>query len=211
MHVNNLINSVQSNGLTPTSSETPTNEKETFKVNNMLLTKAELLFQRMVGLYGTRFTSAYGVDPTPEWQMVASNCTPEMLKRGLDRCVEQFESWPPNPIEFRALCLPQAEDLGLPSEDQAFAQAVGNVKERHPSVLLTMRNMGSDLFTLRHSDEKKARKMFAEAWARTVNFVANGGELPVPEKQISERPKGTEAGRQKAGKKALAEMRGMFK
>ena len=210
MHVNQIINSALSDRSRQTSSENLTSEKETYKVNNMLLTKAELLFQRMTGLYGTRFTSAYGTDPTPEWEMVASNCTPEMLKRGLDRCVEQFESWPPNPIEFRALCLPQAEDLGLPNEDQAFAQAVGNVKERHPSVLLTMRNMGSDLFTLRHSDEKKARKMFADEWARTINFVASGGELPEPEKQIPERPKGTEAGRQEAGEKALGEMMGMF-
>ena len=176
----------------------------------MNLTKSELLFQRMTGLYGNRFSSAYGTDPTTEWEMVASNCTPEMLKRGLDRCVKEFESWPPNPIEFRALCLPQAEDLGLPGEDQAFAQAVGNVKERHPSVLLTMRNMGSDLFTLRHSDEKKARKMFADEWARTINFVANGGELPEPEKQIPERPQGTEEGRKKAGEKALGDMRGLF-
>ena len=174
------------------------------------MTKTELLFQRMTGLYANKWTSAYGTEPTKEWEMVASNCTPEMLKRGVDRCVKEFQSWPPNPLEFRSLCLPRAEDFGLPSEPEAFAQVVGNVKERHPSVVLTMRNLGSSLFTLRHADEKKAKSMFAEEWAKTVQFVAEGGELPEPEKQIPERPQGTEAGRQKAGRQALDEMRGMF-
>jgi hypothetical protein len=192
------------------SSKYPMPEKELYKVQGMTLTKTELLFQRMTGLYAHKWTSAYGTEPTPEWRMVASNCTAEMIKRGLDRCVTEFESWPPNPLEFRALCLPRAEDFGLPSEQEAFAQIVGNVKERHPSVVLTMRTMGSDLFTLRHADEKKARSMFAAEWAKTIQFVAEGGELPEPEKQIPERPQGTAEGREKAGAKALGELKGLF-
>jgi hypothetical protein len=108
------------------------------------------------------------------------------------------------------LCYPTADELGLPAEKQAFQQAVGNAKERHPAVIFTVRNMGSESFSLRRADEKTAMAMFRKQWIQTVQFVADGGELPEPEKLIPERPQGTEAGRQKAGAKALAEMRGMF-
>ena len=164
----------------------------------------------MTGLYSHKFTGGYGTEPTPEWKMAVRDCSPEMIKRGLDRCVKEFPSWPPNPIEFRNLCYPTPEEMGLPSNETAFLQAVGSIKERHPAVIYALRNLGAECFRLRHSDEKTARDMFNKVWAQTIEFVANGGDLPEPEKQIPERPAGTEAGRQKAGAKALAEMRGMF-
>lgn len=143
--------------------------------------------------------------------MAIGDFSPQMIKRGLDRCVQEFKSWPPNPIEFRALCYPTTDELGLPTEAQAFQQAVGNAKQRHPAVILTLRNMGSGSFSLRRADEKTAMAMFRKQWIQTVQFVADGGELPEPEKQIPERSQGTEAGRKKAGARALEEMKGMFK
>ena len=102
------------------------------------------------------------------------------------------------------------DNLDLPGDEQAFQQAVGNARERHPAVIFTLRNMGTQSFNLRRSDEKTARDMFTKGWAKTVQLVVDGGEIPEPEKQIPERPEGTEAGRKEAAKTALSELRGMF-
>lgn len=164
----------------------------------------------MTGLYSHSWVSSYGTDPTPEWEMAIRDCSREMIKRGLDRCVQEFKSWPPNPIEFRSLCYPTMAELGLPSEEQAFQQAVGNVPDRHPAVIFTLRNMGSESFRLRRTDEKASRAMFNNQWVQTVQFMSDGGELPEPEKQIPERPQGTEAGRKKAAKHTLTALSEMF-
>lgn len=212
-HINQLISTtglVPSSGLTKTSKENPMSGEEWLQVGSSFLTKAELLFQRMTGLYSHKWISSYGAEPTPEWEIAIRDCSPQMIKRGIDRAVKQFKSWPPNPIEFRNLCFPTTDELGLPSDDQAFQQAVGNVSDRHPAVIFTLRNMGGESFRLRRTDEKTALAMFKKQWVETVQFVSDGGELPEPEKQIPERPQGTEAGCKKAAHSALAELRGIF-
>lgn len=111
-----------------------------------------------------------------------------MIKAGLERMAQdrQYHKWPPAALEFRALCLPRGEDLGLPTEGEAFSQAVGNGSEKCPAVVFTLRSMGDEAFTLRRLDSDKARRLWSRFWGRTVEHVMAGKEVPEPERQIEE-------------------------
>ena len=196
METNNLINqAVLSIGSTPPTSGDQKSEKRLFRVDGQLLTVPELLWKRMTGLYAHKWTGAYGVDPTPEWEMALDCLTPEMVRTGLDRTVSERWDWPPNPIQFRELCLPTSEDLGLPSDDDAFQQAVGNATDKDPSVIYTLRNMGDEVYKFRRCETEKARKLFKKHWDKTIEYVMTGGELPEPELQVEDRPVRASKGR----------------
>jgi hypothetical protein len=132
-----------------------------------------------------------------------------MIRFGLEKMatVAAYQNWPPSALAFRDLCLPTSEDLGLPSEDEAFNQSVGNASEKHPSVVLTLRNMRDDVYELRRADAKKARTLFKKHWDQTVQFVAEGGELPEPELEIEDKP--VKASKETAAE-GMAALKGLF-
>ena len=166
----------------------------------------ELLWERMGDLYGHRWESAFGSEPTEGWEAALHGIEPLMIKRGLIALAEtpKHKDWPPSALEFRSLCMPRGEDLGLPSESEALKQAVGCSTKKHPAVTLALRNMGDDAFALRRADSKRAEAMFAPHWAATVNHVISGGELPEPAPEIKHQH--AKADRAK-GNSFLAEMR----
>jgi len=144
----------------------------------------------MTGTYGRQWTGGYGDVPTPEWLMALSALTAEQVKKGLAQIADNPVAWkwPPNLMEFRVLCLPAPEDFGLPTNDDAFNQAVGNASEKDPSVIYTLRNMGDEVYKLRRSESEKARTLFKKHWDKTIEFVMQGGELPEPEAQVEDNP-----------------------
>lgn len=115
--------------------------------------------------------------------------TPEMIKRGMVRMAAdlRYSNWPPAAIEFRLLCLPTGEDMGLPPESDAFAQAVGNRTSKHPAVVLTLREY-VDGHALRRMPDIDARRAWTKAWAQTVEHVATGGSLPEVALEIEDKP-----------------------
>ena len=88
----------------------------------------------------------------------------------------KYAEWPPNALAFRALCIPRGEDLGFPSLDEAFQQAIGNRTEKHPAVVHTLRHL--DSYALRRMPGGDAQRLFATAWQKTIDEIAAGGELP---------------------------------
>lgn len=165
-------------------------EKRLYRVNGEMLTVEEIFWRRMSGLFGYPFTRQYGVEPTPEWTMALGSLDPEQVGKGISAMIAcgRYREMPPNPMVFRSMCLPKAEDFGLPSEDEAFAQAIGNRSEKHPAVVFTLRSMGDEAFQMRREKTDEARRLWAQHWAKTVDHVANGGELPQPEPEIEHRP-----------------------
>ena len=109
-----------------------------------------------------------------------------MIGAGIERmkAADKFQEWPPNALAFRALCLPSEVDLGLPTAEEAFAQAVGIGSTKHPAVVYALRHI--DSHRLRTESAAVARAMFAAAWSKTIEHVSAGGALPAPEKQITE-------------------------
>lgn len=168
------------------------------------------LWERMAEIYGHRWTSAYGETPAQGWEIALRGISPERIKQGLELMAadRKYHDWPPAALEFRALCLPRGEDFGLPSADEAFAQAVGNRTEKHPSVVFTLRAMGDVAFELRRMPSDKARELWARWWPQTVEHVAAGGELPEPEPEIEHKPAKASADAAAPHRAALMEMFG---
>ena len=147
-------------------------------VNGKAYTKEELAWSRFVGLYGYSFTRQYGADPTEEWMMVLARTSEKQIKKGIDACMSKHQTFPPNPMQFLTLCLPTGVDYGLPSDSTAFNQAVGIDTKKHPSVAMTLRNIGDQVLQMRNLPTKEAQDIFNPEWVKTVLFVAEGGELP---------------------------------
>ena len=149
-----------------------------YRVNGGVYTKEELAWKRFSGLYGYTFTRQYGEEPVEEWLMVLERTSAEQIKKGIDGCIEKHKKFPPNPMQFLALCLPTGVDYGLPSDSSAFKQATGIDTKKHPSVALTLRNLGDQVFQMRNLPAKAALDIFNAEWVKTVLFVAEGGDLP---------------------------------
>jgi len=133
-----------------------------------------------------------------------------MIRFGLEKMatVTAYQNWPPSALAFRELCLPTSEDLGLPSEDDAFAQSVGNCSEKHPSVVMTLRDMGDEVYKFRRAESERARRIFKKHWDQTVEFVMTGGELPEVERQVEDKPVKASAEVAESGLNDLKEMFG---
>ena len=156
------------------------------------MTIPEYLFKEMTEYFGFKFSGGYGSVPTDAWISVLDGLSLERVQLGLARTCQDYEKggFPPNPLDFRLLCMPTNEDLGLPSDEDAFNQAVGNASEKHPSVVRTLREemSSNEVYKLRRSESEKARTLFKKHWDKTIEFVMQGGELPEPEAQVEDNP-----------------------
>lgn len=178
-NLNNLINqSVKSLESTQPLTQEQKPASKLYRVEGGVYTKEELAWKRFSGLYGYTFTRQYGEEPIAEWLMVLERTSADQIKKGIDGCIEKHKQFPPNPMQFLTLCLPSGIDYGLPGDSAAFKQAIGVDTKKHPSVAMTLRNMGDDVFRMRNLPTKEAQDIFNNEWVKTVLFVADGGELP---------------------------------
>lgn len=114
--------------------------------------------------------------------LIEARLTPKQISYGLTKAISGAKYCPDLP-DFIALCKPTAEDLGLPSLANAYAEACRNahpvLQDRqwsHPAVYHAAKQVG--FFELRSLDEKTSRPMFEQAYERTVDAVLSGDELP---------------------------------
>lgn len=154
------------------------NSEKRYNVGGEYLTATELLWRLMAEIYGHRWESSYSDQPTDGWATAIGDLSPDMILAGLAKMAKQgnHNAWPPTALEFRALCIPSGEDIGFPSLDEAFQQAVGNRTEKHPAVIHTLRHL--DRYALRRMPGADAQRAFAKAWQKTIDDIAAGGELP---------------------------------
>lgn len=165
----------------------------------------------MTELYGSKWINHYGDQPNRLWAEALENIGTQQIAGAFKKLLTgKFKSFVPTLAEFIELCLPQGEDFGLPTVDEAFKQAVMRQTDKHPAVVYCLRQM-TDVVKFRESPTKEAEKIFNEAWAKTVQHVANGGELPEREKQIENKQTGDSVQNKQVGEQALAELRELMK
>lgn len=61
---------------------------------------------RMTEVYGHKWTSAHGDEPTELWSMGLSALSMDDLKAGIRACMTSGDAWPPSLPQFLALCKP---------------------------------------------------------------------------------------------------------
>lgn len=108
--------------------------------------------------------------------------TAEQIRIGLKKARKHSSPFWPSVGQFISWCELDGEDLGLPSNEEAFKQSVSD-GEKHPAVIFSLRKL-ADPYAYRMSKESDARKAWFRGWSETIRHVANGGEIPEPEKQV---------------------------
>ena len=64
----------------------------------------ERLWLVMLEIYGHRWESSFGSEPTESWARSLKGISPQQIAKGLDELHESGESWPPSAIEFAKMC-----------------------------------------------------------------------------------------------------------
>ncbi len=152
------------------------------------------LFNALGELYGSKFASQWGAfDETGAWLAELQFLAPAQLGIGLRRVRQQIqdaaragtEAWPPTPLAFAALCLPKPEDLGLPSDAQAWREATANAhqpsRHRWSHEAVRMAGQAVGWWDLTHgggeSRADRLERRFRKEYAALVNRVMAGEQL----------------------------------
>ena len=139
------------------------------------------LWIRMTRIYGHRWTSSFGETDDGTWAKGLRGLSGEQIALGLSRCVVSGEAWPPTLPEFRALCTPTAEDLGLPPRDAAYREAAMADRDHlwsHPAVYAAAQAVG--LFEMRTLPESKSRPLFERAYEIVTRRALAGEQFDAP-------------------------------
>lgn len=139
------------------------------------------LWLRMSRIYGHRWTANFGAADDGTWAKGLRGLSGQQIALGLSRCVSGADPWPPTLPEFRALCTPSAEDLGLPGLDAAYREAANADRDHawsHPAVYVATQAVG--LFELRTLTQDKSRPLFERAYEIACRRVIAGETLTAP-------------------------------
>lgn len=138
----------------------------------------------------------------------------EQIRFGVEACRQLPSDFVPSVGRFIAMCRPGPELLGLPSEDEAYAEAArnaypsgGSVVWSHPAVAHAAREVG--LYNLSTMPLKASRMLFCRAYEIVCRRVANGEPLrPI----LVGLPESVEGRRTpEVGKAALDKLRGVVR
>lgn len=77
----------------------------------------------MTELYGHKWVSQHGKQPTDLWVRAGMHIPEPRYAVALNRVRAQRAPWPPSLPEFEALCRVEPEEIGAPSVDVAFREA----------------------------------------------------------------------------------------
>lgn len=148
----------------------------------------ERLFLRFSARYQRAWTSlfptaeAYAV-AINEWALILAGVDAEGVEQALRRCLAEFPTLPPKPGEFLALTRPTAQELGLPSLDDAYRAALAGRWRVHPLVWHIVKAIGQYEF-IRLSREESSRR-FQEVYTWLVDEVIKRWQVdPAFELQI---------------------------
>lgn len=159
------------------------------------------LWQRMGEAFGAAWVNQYGrvgESAFQTWVIALRDLTPQQIKYGFTKVMKRKDRYPPSMNEFRALCMPSAEDFGLPDLRAAYTEACRKSSSpsrfpwSHPAVYLAGSSTG--WFELRNFAESKTWPLFQRNYEIAVRRVMNGEDLSSvipkalpPESQVPKR------------------------
>ena len=169
------------------------------------------LWTELMSVYGPLFVNKNGARPNSTWFDTLKDLTPKALESGMERLKQlsmgdKFTDFPPNCLQFRALCLAFYEDLHLPSTIDAYREVRGRmymntIHYSHPVIKLTAQRLSIEFLDI--EDVGKAYAIFKEAYESVCFLVKQGHPLPqMPERTLMIRPQ-----TRKIGAEQLAKMK----
>lgn len=143
------------------------------------------LWERMVAIYGYRWTSAYGEAAedgagaltlaADTWARGLAGIDERAIGSGLDACLASADPWPPTLPAFRAACLSIPTLHAVRAELRKKPNAEGI-----PSPFLRLVLSGIDTHRLRHASADATDRMVRDAYEAAREHVMRGGALPEP-------------------------------
>ena len=154
-----------------------------------LLTTEDIawLWQELTLLYGTLFTSKNGThDRHGVWFAALKGLTPKALESGMERlrdlsAGDRFCDFPPNCLQFKALCLAYYEELNLPKVHDAYRE-IKNFWESnagyysHAVVSFIARRLPDNFLAIKQ--EKVAYALFKRVYEQVTDLVRQGHAIP---------------------------------
>lgn len=175
--------------------DTSTNRQQAHHESHQAITPKMIadLFGTMTGLFGQKWTNAYGLaDRTGQWLATLKDLHPQQFAMGINRVRLAGKDWPPSAPEFRKLCQPLPEELGLPTLASAWKEAnefAGQLNYHgwsHRAVYLAGHAAG--WYELRNAGTaeecREVKRKFAAAYQTLVNRECQG--LPLEDQQAIE-------------------------
>ena len=99
----------------------------------------------MSQIYGQLFISRFGTQDNGTWYETLKDLTPFALKSGVKRLRDltnnaKHAEFPPNCLEFKAICMGFYEDLKLPKSSEAYREIknqayFSHAQRSHPVIL----------------------------------------------------------------------------
>lgn len=113
-----------------TIEEKPITKQDVIYQNYPPAEKIEQLIAQLGIIYGDLFLRRLEVKGAANvlmgiFEINLNGITSEMIDKGLQKCCDpygEFAKYPPSPIEFARLCLPEPDDLGIPSVSKSFQE-----------------------------------------------------------------------------------------
>lgn len=147
----------------------------------------------MTRLYGQLFLNKHGVEDNGIWFEVLCDLTPKAIEKGVERLMNlnqegKFCEFPPNALQFRAICLDFYNDLNLPKASDAFREItnrayIRNPKWSHEAVKFTALKLGPEFFRI--ETEGSSYPLFKEVYEKVCNLIKQGHELPKINKVVT--------------------------
>ena len=120
------------------------------------------------------------------WFETLKDLTPRALDNGLEtlRCASansKFIEYPPNPMQFRVLCLSYYDALRLPAVSDAYQTfktcvRLNNWQDAHPVLKYTAYKLGDDY--LKIEADFKTYPVFKEAYQKVCHMAHLGMNIP---------------------------------
>jgi hypothetical protein len=140
----------------------------------------------MTAIYGPLFVSKHGMSDNGIWLETLQDLTPKAMESGMLRLkqlkgAKAFIDFPPNCLQFRALCLAFYEELHLPTASEAYREIKGKYYSTgpywsHKIVKYIAYHLPQDFLLI--EQEQKAYALFETLYREIGDLVRQGHEIP---------------------------------
>jgi hypothetical protein len=137
-------------------------------------------------IYGHLFLNKFGPKDNGTWFDALNGLTPKALESGMDRLRNlsgngKFTEYPPNCLQFKALCMAFYDDLGLPKPLIAYREIKNSVYKTisgwsHPLIEFIAKKLPDNFFKI--EQESVAYGLFKEIYEQVSQLVQQGHEIP---------------------------------
>ena len=162
------------------TSSTPTSNSSSTDPDQRAVSALWTVWERMAGMFPGKWVRENGSSPVNNagglttagelWFQVLTGITPRQVADGLANCLRSALQWPPNPGQFRAMC------LGIP----ALAEVDGQMRpgQAHSGFTVLVRSK-LDLHAYATAESGAVQqRLLANAYERAVKHVMDGGAVP---------------------------------